>query len=335
VFDFRLLLDGKDYTDYISYPLILTEKNLNESENTYEIQLKHTPFAAPIKPNRKAIIEIKEDNVVKKTLLLLTINDTVQKLGRADLYNHSISLIEYTHTLEQRILPDMKITRIEGIYEPTLKDAAEKVLFVAGLDISLSSATATILNAILSPELVFTRQTTLEALRLIFMIARIIPYMNSFTELSHVSIEGNRIDPEFLEKFGAFEAAYDPETYKTLIQTNTSNLVIEKQSRQIVEPKNGFISPRSPDGFAITNDDAIIPTSRPINIFQSLFLRSGIRFTVILTNNQNVSIRRTIEELGEEFFTGLNDFVFEEAVYNTLPNTDVIEFDDTKPPEEK
>jgi hypothetical protein len=327
MFKFNLFFDGIDYTPYITYPFILTEKNLNESENTYEIQLQHTPFADPIKPNRKAIIRIEEDSVIKKTLLLLTVNDSVEKVGRSDLYNHKLSLIEFTHILDQHILPDMRISRIQGIYEPTLKDAAEKVLFVAGLDISLSSATATILNSVLSPELVFTRQTALEALRLIFMIVRIIPYMNSFTELSHVSVEGNRIDPEFLQKFGALEAAYDPETYKTLLQTNTSNLVIEGQSRQIIEPKNGFISPRSPDGFAITNDDAIIPTSRPINIFQDLIIRLGIRYQVELTNGQQPFITRRMEDIGFEFFKTFSDFVFEEEEYNTLENITNIDYD--------
>jgi hypothetical protein len=280
MFKFNLFFDGIDYTEYVSYPFILTEKNLNESENTYEIQLQHTPFAAPIKPNRKAIVRIEEDGIIKKTLLLLTVNDSVEKIGRTDLYNHRLSLIEFTHTLDQRILPDTKVSRIEGTYEPTLKEAAEKVLFVAGLDISLSSATATILDSVLSPELVFTRQTVLEALRLIFMIARIIPYMNSFTELSHVSIEGNRIDPEFLQKFGAFEAAYDPQTYKTTIQTNVNNLVLEGEIETITEPENGFITPRSPQDFEITNDELIIPTTRPIDKFFKLTPRLNIVYRV-------------------------------------------------------
>lgn len=79
----------------------------------------------------------------------------------------------------------------------------------------------------------------LEALRLVFLMVRIVPYMNSFSELSHVSVEGNRIDPDFLESFGAFERAYDPGTYKTSIQTNLTNLVLEENFETIIEPKNG------------------------------------------------------------------------------------------------
>jgi hypothetical protein len=342
MFKFNLFLDGVDLTEYVTYPIVLTEKNLNESENTYEIQLKHTPFAEPIKPNRKAIIRIEEEGILKKELFLLTMTDSVQKLGRKELFDHNLIFIEFTHILEQTILPDMRISRIEDVFEPTLKDAAEKVLFVAGLDISLSSATAAILDAVLSPELVFTRQTVLEALRLIFMIARVIPYMNSFTELSHVSIEGNSISPEFLNKFGAFETAYDPETYKTLLQTNTENLLIEDQELRLIEPKNAYISPRSLDGFAISNDDAVLPTTKPINNFYELYLRSGVRFTIVLTNNQNVTIRRSFDELENDpafgftkFFTGLKDFVFEESVYQTLENTNEITYDNTKPPGER
>ena len=112
------------------------------------------------------------------------------------------------------------------------------------------------------------------------MIARIVPYMNSFFELSHVSVEGNRIDPEFLESFGAYERAYDPETYKTAIQTNTSNLLLVDNVETIVEPEGAFITPRSPQDFEITNDELIIPTTRPIDRFVQLIPKLNVTYRV-------------------------------------------------------
>ena len=152
MFNFKLNISGVDYTEYLSYPFVLTEKNINDSLNTYDMQLVHTPIAAPIRPNQRAYVTIEENGVTKKQLFLLVVSDSVEKVGRAELYNHRISFIEFTDFLEQRILPDMTITRVQEEYEPTLKEVAEKILAVANIDISLSSATASILDAITSPE---------------------------------------------------------------------------------------------------------------------------------------------------------------------------------------
>lgn len=152
MFKFTLNVSGVDYTEYLSYPFILTEKNLDDSENIYEMQLVHIDDSVPIRPNQRAYVTIEEDGIVKKELYLMTVNDSVEKVGRADLYNHKLSLIEFTHFLDQRTLSNMTITRVQGVNEPTLKDVAEKILTVANLDISLSSATATILDSVLSPE---------------------------------------------------------------------------------------------------------------------------------------------------------------------------------------
>jgi hypothetical protein len=70
------------------------------------------------------------------------------------------------------------------------------------------------------------------------MIVKIVPIMDTFTELGHLSIEGDHISSEFLNSFGAYERAYDPETYKTAIKTNLTNLVIEEDFEIITEPEN-------------------------------------------------------------------------------------------------
>lgn len=152
MFKFTLNVSGVDYTQYITYPFTLVEKNLDESENIYEAILSQTPFAAPIRPNQRAYITVEENGVVKRQLFLITVSDSVTKLGRKELYDHSLVFMEFTHFLEQQTLPNLSITRIEGIYEPTLKDVAEKILFAAKTNVSLSSETASILDNFPSPE---------------------------------------------------------------------------------------------------------------------------------------------------------------------------------------
>lgn len=59
-------------------------------------------------------------------------------------------------------------------------------------------------------------------------------------------------------------------------------------------------------------------------------MRHRIRYEVIFGQQQlSSAIFLFIDELGLEFFRGLTDFVFEETFYNTLPNTNTIDFDST------
>jgi hypothetical protein len=152
MFKIELLIAGTNYSEYVVYPLTLTEKNLDDSLNLYELTLAHTPIQDPFKPNRRATIIIKEDDVTKRTLNLLLVNDSIEKLGRTNKYNHKLTLIEYTQTLEQQVLPDMTITRVAGVYEPTIKDVVEKILIVGQTGITLAAETEALLSQTESPE---------------------------------------------------------------------------------------------------------------------------------------------------------------------------------------
>jgi hypothetical protein len=152
MFKIEVLIAGVNYSEYVVYPLTLTEKNLDDSLNLYEITLAHTLIQDPFKPNRRATIIIKEDDVTKRTLNLLLVNDSVDKLGRTNKYNHKLTLVEYTQVLEQQILPDMTITRVAGVYEPTIKDVVEKILIVGQTGITLAAETQALLSQTESPE---------------------------------------------------------------------------------------------------------------------------------------------------------------------------------------
>ena len=171
---FKMYIAGTDYSSYISYPVSITEKNLDESLNIMTLSLKHMVNSIPFKPNRKVEFRVYIDDVLTKIYYFLLLNDITEKIGVTSYYNHKLTLIEFTQVLENTILPDMTITRIENIYEPTLYDVVNKILLVAELNTSytINSTTKNILDAIESPEWTFTRMTALEALRLVFSMAK-------------------------------------------------------------------------------------------------------------------------------------------------------------------
>jgi hypothetical protein len=171
------------------------------------------------------------------------------------------------------------------------------------------------------------------------MIVRIVPIMETFTRLGHLSVEGNRIDPEFLNSFGAYQRAYDPQTYKTSIKTNLTNLVLEEDLETITEPANAWITPRSSQDFEITEDDSLIPTTRPINVLNELYFRFNINYSVRFESNGTIidsdPILLPVDEVGVEFFKGLGEFIFEETRYNILENNSNIVYDNTQPPDQQ
>lgn len=333
MFSIKLLISGVDYSQYAVYPFTFTEKNIDDSLNIYELTLKHTPFEKPFKPNQRVVLEVYQDNIFKDRIFLLTLSDSVQKVGRRSLFDHEMTMIEFTNELEQTILPDMSITRIsvgENLFLPTLKDAAEKVLFVGNLNITLATETAAILDEIESPEWTFTRQTVLEALRLIFAVAQITPTLITPGRLGHVGIEGF-VPQSTIENYAAFEAAYDPETYKSAIYSNVDFMRLKEDFETVVEPREGWVSTRSPDGIRITNDNAIIPTTRPIDRLERLDIRFLVDYRPTLVIDGMLASPNVYwfdsDIIGQEFFRDFGDFVFEESRYDVLPDTNQIEYD--------
>ena len=323
---FELTVAGIDYSEYVNYPVVITDTTLDESLSMIEINLLHTPFSSPVKPNRKATLKISDSNTTRTTELIL-INDSVEKVGVKSLYNHKFQLMEYTYALQIKVLPDMTITRVEGRYEPTMLDVVQKILFVAGLDISISSETAALLDAVNSPEWTFTRMSVLEALRLSMNQAKLIPFMEVENILSHKAILQE--NAENLDEFITESKAYDPETYKSALYSPASNMVIGDLQETIVEPKAGWSTPRATSGARVTSDNAFIPTSMPIYKVDRLDVRMKVRYRRFTTLDDPstgtfYTVDVPLEDLGIENFKGLTDFVFEQQVYDLLPNTNTI-----------
>ena len=104
----------------------------------------------------------KSNGAATETQYFLLLNDVAKKIGYLNKYEHILSLIEYTHVLEQIILPDFTFTRNKDlVYGQKLSDVALRALNlikeVSGLEFTIAPATLSILNNIQSPEWTFNR----------------------------------------------------------------------------------------------------------------------------------------------------------------------------------
>lgn len=265
---FEIFINGVDYTQYINYPVEIKEKSLTESFNTYTISLNRLTQSTPFPPNQKVLINWKEDDVIKETFYAILAADGVEKIGATDKYKHTLALIEYSYLLSMIILPDSTITRIEGVYEPTLYDVALRLLNLVKLDtnqvFTIAPETEQVLSGVISPEWTFTRYTLYEAIQMVFSYAKIAPRMNNFTELGHLEVFATQEDIDMVSKFGSLSEAHNPESYRTRIISNVSNFTGGDELTKVVEPADGWMTVRSPDGGAIKADDAMLVTSRPI-----------------------------------------------------------------------
>ena len=96
---------------------------------------------------------------------------------------------------------------------------------------------------------------------MVFSMAKIVPTMTEFDMLGHVSMF--EADIGEIEPYTQRHSAYDGETYNTALFSNVENLVIGKDN-PITEPSNGWMTPRSDTGFEISNNHAMLQTSKPI-----------------------------------------------------------------------
>ena len=127
-FTFGLVIEETNYNAHIAYPLNFTEKNREESLNTASISLSRMTREEPFKPNKQVKLKIFADDVLYKSYPMMIVNGVSNEMGQSNLFHHKINLIEYTYRLEKVILPDTTITRLQGVYEPSLFDVARIIL---------------------------------------------------------------------------------------------------------------------------------------------------------------------------------------------------------------
>lgn len=271
----------------------------------------------PFSPIQKSLIQVLSGGSVVDEFKYLLLNDRYSKLGYNDLYNHSLTFIESTHILSTVPVPNKTITRITGVYEPTLYTALLKIVSEATKNtdygISISSELASKLSAIPSPEWTFTGRTLLEVARMIMSMAKLVPFVEWVSdtqfELNYVEMPKNMTSR--LDKFFLKEGTYDPRTYTTSLYSGVQNF-LAGEDKPITEPANGWLTPRSPEGFTVSADTLEIRTKFPIyKIIRSNLVKY---LNVLYWNNQGGGYRLILplNLIPQEYFID-NDgsFIFE------------------------
>lgn len=308
---FEIFINETEYTQHITYPIDIVEKNLDESFNTYTVTLNRMDLSEPLFPNQTARLKWLEDGVLKEEFYGMLLADAIEKIGVTSKYKHVLNVIEYTYFLETVALPDSTVTRVEGVYEPTLFDVTNRLISIAGfelggLGINIDAATQALLSAVKSPEWTFTRLTLLEALRMVFGYVKIVPKMINFTTLSHIKPIQEQESTTKTESFFNTSKAYNPQTYKTRLLSNVDNFIAGGDNASVVEPANGWLTPRSASNYEISNNDAMLHTSRPIYKVEMLEVESW--FTVAAK------------------ISSANAFIFESVPANIIPRDWLIPF---------
>ena len=277
-----LSINGTNLTNFIRYPISYTFKSLDESLSILEFTLFATEIQTPFKPNTIAEVLIKNEN--EDVLLdgfMVVSGDTIERVGVTNKYHHKISLVELTYLLSLEILPDMSITRVSvvdpdqigEIYEPTLADVVDKILKYSEGTFSktliMATGTRNRLAAIQAPELTMTRYTTLEALRLVFGIAKLVPYCRYNNLLQHLDV--TNIAATGLNTYVAKNEAFNADQFRTKLYSPVENFIGGGDLQgSIVEPANAWITARGENGTDISNDSAVWRTQKPIYKIEKL-----------------------------------------------------------------
>jgi hypothetical protein len=338
----QLTINGINLTQYVKYPISFTQKNLDESLNLLELSLYATEIETPFKPNTVATIIITDGNVEWFNGQMLLSGDTVDRVGVTNKYHHRMSFIELTYLLSLEILPDMTITRVtlvpEGqigsVYEPTLADVVDKILAISegnfSKGLTLGAATRNILAATQAPELTLTRYTTLEALRLVFGIAKIVPYIQFTNFLNHIGVTSIQTT---LPNFAAKSEAYNTEQFRTRLYSPVENFIGGGDLEgSIVEPAlGGWLTTRSLGDTDIKADAVSWKLTRPIYKVESLKLKTYL-FLEKIEPSEVPAVRVVVVpiELQANAATwfGIDSVdlvslgkVYEKATYDLLQNT--------------
>ena len=265
---YKIYIDDTEYSEYFKYPLSITRKTLEESLTMGNFTLAGMEKNRPFSPHRRLKIDWFEDDNLHESLFLLLLNDKATKNGSLEEYDHQLTFIEYTYVLSLLPLRNTAITRITGEYEPSLWDTFRRIIEATfeyrNYAIFWSPELKQRLENIDSPEFTFVNVNALEALRMVFMMARIVPkasFEGSDLVISFAEV-GEKVE-DIIDGFSIKSEAYDPQTYRTALFSDVSNLVVNNEN-PIVEPANGWKVPSASDDLVIEADSVEFATKYPI-----------------------------------------------------------------------
>lgn len=262
---FKLKIGSQVLDNLISYPVSIKYRNLSGARDEYVIPLFKTVISKPFSPHQLVELEWKNDDSTIERNYGILVSDHIEKMGVRDLYNHTLTVLEYSHYLTLFVSPDITHTNRRG-KRVSILDIYRRVMLINRREyrdmrpFELDEYTAAKLDSKIAPEFTFTRMTLYEIIETLFSYCEVNPKFKDFGMLSHFSpleIEaGNRTNP-----FVSMEESYDPQTLNTTLVSDVHNMEV---SQVLVEPSFGYKTVRSEDGFEISNDNLMIETSRDI-----------------------------------------------------------------------
>lgn len=99
--EYQILIDNKDYTQYVSLPLS-EQLALDRSLDFGSLKLNYTDIAEPIKPFTDVVIKLIWEDKTKELYYFVS-NDNCQEIIQTGRYTHILLLIEQTKWLERFI----------------------------------------------------------------------------------------------------------------------------------------------------------------------------------------------------------------------------------------
>lgn len=97
----KIVIGGKDFSEHASYP-VAVQKTLNDTLDTAQVEMKHLKIKDPFEPFTDVVLKIGG-----KTENFFVATDEVDEIVGIGLYNHMVTVIEYTKESE-RILMEAK-----------------------------------------------------------------------------------------------------------------------------------------------------------------------------------------------------------------------------------
>lgn len=332
--NFKLKIGGAVYTNYISYPLTIKSKSLNDAFDEYQIPLSNVFLEKPLTNNQRVELQVYDGDNLEKTFYGVLLSDTSEKMGVLDLYKHNIVAAEYLYYTTLFVAPDMTFTRFEN--EPgfsfTVADAYDRVIKLTRDEypyfniFSLDQRTRDLLDSKQCYEMTFRGQTVFEIIETLFNILEVRPKFASFDVLTSFGVSQEQEDLHKYNKFTGMVESYNPAAHSAGIVSDVKNILLPS----VKEPGIGWTTPRSDTGSEISEDNNYIPTKYNIESIKDIRVKFrlwyyGLESSLIPNHYAGIIPEAMTADILNDsliFDHGvLRNFLYEKNAYINLPKT--------------
>lgn len=334
--NFKLKIGSQVLDNLISYPISIKYRNLNGARDEFTVPLFKTAISKPFAPHQTVELQWLDGDSLTDIFYGILVSDHIEKMGVLDLYNHSLTVLEYSHYLTLFISPNITHTNRRN-KNVSIYDIYERVVLVNRREyrdmrpFELDEATANILKGKQAPEFTFARMTLYEIIETLFSYCEISPRFSNFGRLSH--IEPLNVQEAFgrTNPFVSMEETYDPQTMNTTLVADISNMEV---SETIADPAFGYKTVRSSDGFEISEDNAMIETALPIaniedvrlnlRVVASAVILAGGKKSKLISEStipSHMIYNSLVYDRHGNILEGIeNQSIIEKSAYDALPN---------------